>query len=247
MSLENEVQYASIGATTINQTEDNWAYSYVGRTSAATTESQLSYSLWAQVGLLSHAFIKYTLGPYVKPVLIDFGLVNNVVAIALLLSGHPRAKQLGILESMREYYMALVIADLFTLVASHVWNFVGGPRLRKELSVPRVRTLCQYLCTAHRERAERADGRTGEGGVGNNRREAVQTLLVPNAGRRDPLLVAHGHSERCALCRALLSIAPPHAAQHAQYTPFAGRRAGLLVGRHEPEHLLRRNCAHLRL
>ena len=84
-------------------------------------------------------------------------------------------------------------------------------------------------------------------GVGDDRRDAVQTLLISNAGRRDALLVAHGHSERRALRRALLSITPPRAAQHAQYTPFAGRSAGLLVGRHEPEHLLRRDCAHLRL
>ena len=108
-------------------------------------------------------------------------------------------------------------------------------------------SLSQYLCTAHRERAERADGRTGKGGVGDNRRNAVQTLLVPNAGRRDAMLVANGHSERRALPRALLPIAPPRAAQHAQYTPLAGRRAGLLVGRQEPEHLLRGDCAHLRL
>ena len=131
MNLENEVQYATTGASTINKTEDNWAYSYVWRTSAATTESQLSVSLWAQVGLLCYAFSKYTLGPYVEPVLIILGLVNNVVAIALLLGGRPRVKQLGISESMREYYMALVVADLFTLLASHVWDFVGAPRLRE--------------------------------------------------------------------------------------------------------------------
>ena len=133
MSLEDEVQYASTGASTINETEDNWAYSYVWRTSAATSETQLSYSLWAQIGLLTYAFSTYTLGPYVEPVLIALGLVNNVVAVVLLLGGRPRAKQLGISESMREYYTALVVADLFTLLASHVWDFVGVPRLRENL------------------------------------------------------------------------------------------------------------------
>ena len=58
----------------------------------------------------------------------------------------------------------------------------ASPPKRNECSTS-ADSLSQYLCTAHRERAERADGRTGEGGVGDDRRDAVQTLLVPNAGR----------------------------------------------------------------
>ena len=77
----------------------------------------------------AHAFSKYTLGPYEGPLVIALGFVNNVVAIALLLGGHSRAKQLGISESMQEYYLVLIVADLFTLIASHVSDFTGAPNL----------------------------------------------------------------------------------------------------------------------
>lgn len=131
MSFEIWRHLVSTGAQPKNFSEHCSPFEVFSTSAGSTTESELlEESMWAHVGLLAYELATYTFGPYVVPVLIALGLVNNAAAIALLHGGRKRARQLGISESMREYYVALVVADLFTLLSSHIWDFAGAPRSR---------------------------------------------------------------------------------------------------------------------
>lgn len=127
MSFEIWRHLVSTGAQPKNFSEHCSSFEVFSTSAGSTIESELEASMWAHVGLLAYEFATYTFGPYVVPVLIALGLVNNAAAIALLHGGSKRARQLGISESMREYYVALVVADLFTLLSSHIWDFAGAP------------------------------------------------------------------------------------------------------------------------
>lgn len=59
---------------------------------------------------------------YLNPITIFMTLLTNVVSLALLAAP---SKSLGLSSSMHLYYVAIAVADLCTVFASHLWGFLG--------------------------------------------------------------------------------------------------------------------------
>ena len=82
-----------------------------------------SVSFLVNIALAFYAFNTYILLPFVTPVLLGLGIVNNILVLRVFLPNG--AKAIGLSESLKIYYMVLAAADLFSLLTSHLWDFMG--------------------------------------------------------------------------------------------------------------------------